>query len=204
MRNITIAQVEEALPKIAKVLKIYIRLIDRLHAVDVSLDQEFRSDYKKLFSSWLWWKNRSEEFRDAYFQFLELNKNNEGLTFEEVLDYLREIGGQEQAVYSSALLSVINPKMPVCSEQVQINLDLRLPRYKSKEHAKKIVAVYEKICLRAFQELPNRSTTGWQIREIGEAIKGRRCYDSLNFLSTEIKEDSHVRPQSGYPTFAGL
>jgi len=36
------------------------------------------------------------------------------------------------------------------------------------------------------------------VREIGGAIQGRTCYDSLEILSLEIKENNYTRPQSRY------
>ena len=125
MATIEIPQVKDTLPKIATGLKKYISLQDRFHNVNVSENRQFQEDYTGFFG--MHWK--SEEFRAAYFRFMEERKHDMGLTFDSVLNHLHGIEGSVEASFASKLLAMVKPDMPVLDSHVRENLGIEKPAW---------------------------------------------------------------------------
>jgi len=122
MAKIDISQVQNALSRtiMEEALEKYLRLLERLHEVIVSEDMQFRTDCNYFFRI----RQKSEKFYDAYYEFMAQQKNNESLTFEEVLNHLYKTAGSIEGSFASKLLSMINPDMPVLDSRV---LEIREP-----------------------------------------------------------------------------
>ena len=117
-------------------------IMRRVHDADVSADAEFQKFYNGFYRM----RQRSADFYKTYYAFLERNKNNLDLTFEEILSYLYEETDSIHASFSSKLLATINPNMPIWDKFVLQNLGLRTPYYYEKDRISKTVLLYQRIC----------------------------------------------------------
>ena len=143
MSKITIAQVKKVLPKIAPGLQKYLCLRCRFHEVNVLKCQQFQTDCNHFFRI----RQKSKEFYDEYYRFMEKHKNDESLTFEAVIDHLHRKTGSVEASFASKLLSMINPDKPVLDSRVLATLDIKRVRHSdSKEWIKRNKDTYNAIC----------------------------------------------------------
>ena len=120
----------------------YCRIMERVRAVDVSADADFQKAYNGFYRI----RQRPADFYRCYYGYLEQNKNNEALTFEDVVTYLYQQTGSIHASFSSKLLATVNPDMPIWDKYVLQNLGLRTPYYYEKDRLEKIILLYQKIC----------------------------------------------------------
>ena len=123
-------------------IKKYNWIMEHVHEVDVSADAEFQ----KFFNGFYRMRQRSAVFYKSYYAFLERNKDNKNLAFEDILTYLYEETGSIHASFSSKLLATVNPNMPIWDKFVLQNLGLRTPYYYEKDRLQKTVQLYQKIC----------------------------------------------------------
>ena len=114
----------------------------KVHETDVSIDAEFQ----KSFNGFYRMRQRPAAFYKSYYAFLEQNKNNRELTFEDILTYLYDETGSIHASFSSKLLATVNPNMPIWDKFVLQNLSLRTPYHYEKDRLQKTVQLYQKIC----------------------------------------------------------
>ena len=128
--------------KIEAGLKKYCYIMEHHHAVDVSTDRDFQKAYNGFYRL----RQRSADFYACYYGYLEQQKNNAALTFEDVLTYLYENTGRVEASFSSKLLATIRPELPIWDTFVLKNLGLRAPYYKCKDRLKRVAALYDQIC----------------------------------------------------------
>ena len=138
-------------------------IMHRVHEADVSADAEFQKFYNGFYRM----RQRPADFYKAYYAFLEKNKDNLSLTFEDILTYLYKETGSIHASFSSKLLATVNPNMPIWDKFVLQNLGLRTPYHYEKDRLQKTIHLYQCICdwyktdqakekLREFNELfPN-------------------------------------------------
>jgi hypothetical protein len=133
-------RVEFALGKIEVGLTKYLNLMDQVHKVDVSEDNEFQKRYNGFYRM----RQRKPIFYKDYFDFMEANKNK-GITYNEVLNHFYEKFGRIEASFSSKLLATINPNMPVWDEFVLQNLNLKKPTYSDKNRLNKTIDLYSQI-----------------------------------------------------------
>ena len=111
-----------------------------------TLDKTFDDNYKKNFNAY-YGVRRNEKWRNAYYDFFEKNKNNENITFEEIIEYLCD-NTEEKNVepsFSSKMLATINPNKPIWDKYVLKHLKIRV---KEKDKDKKIeeaINIYKKI-----------------------------------------------------------
>ena len=117
-------------------------IMNRIHETDVSSDAEFQ----KFFNGFYRMRQRPASFYKSYYTYLEKNKNNKNLTFEEVLNYLYQETGAIHASFSSKLIATVNPDMPIWDKFVLQNLGLRTPYHHEKDRLKKIISLYQRIC----------------------------------------------------------
>lgn len=128
-------------------LENYTNLMNGFHKEKGSSDAEFRKDYKGFFNV-----RRDEDFSAVYFEFMEEHKNDDKkLTFEEILRYLYDkVKVKVKRVefsYSSKLLSVINPDMPVWDKFVRENLKMSVISGNTPEkRMEKAVTTYSCLC----------------------------------------------------------
>lgn len=119
----------------------YNRIMQRVHETDVLSDAEFQ----KFFNGFYRIRQRPASFYASYYTYLERNKNNENLTFQDVVTYLYQETGSIHASFSSKLLATVNPNMPIWDKFVLQNLGLRAPYSYEKDRLQKTVQLYQKI-----------------------------------------------------------
>ena len=133
---------EMILDRVAVGIDKYHRIMKRVHEVDVSTDMEFQ----KFFNGFYRMRQRSADFYKCYYRFLEVNKCNPSLTYEEVITHLYQETGSIHASFSSKLLATVNPNMPILDKFVLQNLGLRTPYYYEKDRLQKTIQLYQQIC----------------------------------------------------------
>jgi hypothetical protein len=80
---LNIDKVNVALEKVKPGLDKYIAIMDRVRQVNVSSDKDFQRMYNGFYRV----RQRSEDFYNKYFSYMEENKNN-NLSYEKTLEYL--------------------------------------------------------------------------------------------------------------------
>ena len=133
---------EKMLDRVEIGLAKYQWIMRRVSETDVSSDAEFQKFYNGFYRM----RQRPTDFYKTYFAFLEQNKDNSDLTFEEILPHLYEKTGSIHASFSSKLLATVNPDMPIWDKFVLQNLGLRTPYYYEKDRIQKTVQLYQRIC----------------------------------------------------------
>lgn len=116
-------------------------IMQRVHETDVLSDAEFQ----KFFNGFYRIRQRPASFYASYYTYLERNKNNENLTFQDVVTYLYQETGSIHASFSSKLLATVNPNMPIWDKFVLQNLGLCAPYSYEKDRLQKTVQLYQKI-----------------------------------------------------------
>ena len=135
-------RMEKILDRVKIGLAKYQWIMSHVHETDVSSNAEFQKFYNGFYRM----RQRPADFYKTYYAFLEQNKNNLDLTFEEILAYLYEETGSIHASFSSKLLATVNPNMPIWDKFVLQNLGLRTPYYYEKDRLQKTVQLYQRIC----------------------------------------------------------
>ena len=146
MRKITIAQIKEALTVTVMETKLrqYRYLLNNIHQVDVSINEEFQKVYCDFFQLRI-----EKKFHAGYFGYMNKHKRNEKLSFEKVLRQIYDMTERVEASFASKLLSMVNPEMPVLDSHVLKKLCIEPIRYsadKEKRIQRSIVA-YTAICM---------------------------------------------------------
>lgn len=116
--------------------------MEQVNKTNVKNDMEFQ----KKFNGFYRMRQRSKEFYECYYDFLENNKNNKNLTFEEVLQNFNNKLGRVEASFSSKLLATVNPMMPIWDTFVIKNLNLKIPYFSDKNRIIKVISIYNEIC----------------------------------------------------------
>ena len=117
-------------------------IMKRVHKTDVSSDAEFQ----RAFNGFYRMRQRPASYYASYYTYLEKNKNNQDLSFEDVTTYLYQETGSIHAPFSSKLLATVNPDMPIWDKFVLQNLGLRTPYSYEKDRLQKTIQLYQKIC----------------------------------------------------------
>ena len=133
---------EIILDKVETGIDKYNWIMKRIHEVDVSTDAEFQKHYNGFYRM----RQRPTNFYKSYYIYLEQNKYNQELTFEDIVTYLYQETGSVHASFSSKLLATVNPNMPIWDKFVLQNLGLRTPYYYEKNRLQKTVQLYQRIC----------------------------------------------------------
>ena len=120
----------------------YSWIMKRVNEVDVSVDTEFQRFYNGFYRM----RQRPADFYACYYAYLEQNKHNRDLTFEDIVTHLYQKTGSIHASFSSKLLATVNPDMPIWDEFVLQNLGLRTPYHYEKNRLQKTVQLYQRIC----------------------------------------------------------
>lgn len=128
----------------------YIEIIEKFKDVDVSSDR----DFQKLFNGFFKIHSRSKEWYEGYYGFFQ-NHKNENLKYEDIINFCYntlELKGKEhpvEASFSSKMLAVINPDMPILDSQVMANMGLgEITGKESKDKLKSAKKKYAEICRR--------------------------------------------------------
>jgi hypothetical protein len=118
----------------------YVFIIKELLKREISKDL----DYQRVFNAF-YVVRRDTKWRQTYYNYFELQKQNSNLTFEDVIRYLYLKTGQVEASFSSKLLSTVNPNMPIWDAYVLKNLGLKMKAGKPKDRMEQAIRLYEEI-----------------------------------------------------------
>ena len=120
-------------------LPIYWNIMKSVHNTNVSTDTRFQHDYKSFYGMH---RYTDATFCKAYFEYLEENKNNKSLSFENVITHLYHCTDTVQPSFSSKLLHTINQDMPILDSRIIYHLKLKtLPYY-----FPKVLYYYNDLC----------------------------------------------------------
>lgn len=128
-------------PELERGLRQYLLLHDMFDkSVDFRSDNEFQTKFFGFYRV-----RRNCAFRSMYFDFMEKEKSNKLLDFEDVLKYLYSSTARIEASFSSKLLATINNDMPVWDKYVLENLKLQAPPQNSRNRFNKTIELYKRI-----------------------------------------------------------
>ena len=130
------------LDRVQSGIKNYNWIMKRVQETDVSTDATFQ----KFFNGFYRIRQRPASFYQCYYTYLEQNKHNAQLTFEEIVTYLYAETGTIHASFSSKLLATVNANMPIWDKFVLQNLGLRTSYSYEKDRLQKTILLYQKIC----------------------------------------------------------
>ena len=172
--------------KIEAGLKKYCYIMERLHKIDVSTDRDFQKAYNGFYRL----RQRSADFYACYYGYLEQQKNNAALNFEDVLTYLYENTGRVEASFSSKLLATVRPELPIWDSFVLKNLGLRAPNYNCKNRLRRVAALYDQIC-RWYQS----GKAAECVAEFDGLYPGTNITDTkkADFILWQRREQIHIR-----------
>lgn len=180
-----IANCMEALKRAENGIGKYLWIMDRLHKVNVYEDSEFRKAYNGFYRM----RQRSGQFYDAYYSFIEENKRRRDVTFGEVLGHLKTETGRMEASFSSKLAATINPKMPVWDKYVMKNMGIKVPGYSVKNRQEKILDAYEQL-VKEYEHLLESNEGQMMIKAFNEMYP---CYGvtdlkKIDFILWQTRE----------------
>ena len=93
---------------------------------------------------------RNIEWRNKYYHFLENNKTNKNISFEEILKHLNSFNNWVEASYSSKMLATINDQKPIWDRLVLKSVNLKVPTGKKEIKLQKTIEMYD--CLEKMYE----------------------------------------------------
>lgn len=134
--SLSIAQIDAAVPRIAKGLEQYVRLQSAALNDRSFEDRMFRRRFNHFYRV-----RRGPEWQSAFYAAMA-RARKERLSFAAVLELLHESTGRYEASFGSKLFATINPSTPVIDSVVLKNLGLRLPSANASERAEKICEVH--------------------------------------------------------------
>ncbi len=138
--NLTTAQVQAALPRIAVGLAKYTWLQNEFLVREVSGDTEYRKRYGAFYRV-----RRNVQWRDAFFQILERAKSTP-VSFDEALRALHAETGRVEASFASKLVATLDPVQPVIDSVVFKNLGLKLPTAAAVDRFSEIQDLHRRLC----------------------------------------------------------
>lgn len=118
----------------------YLQIMYRLHKTNVHLDREFQKSYNHFYRI----RQRSQEFYNCYYWFMEMSKNSNP-SFAETLQYIKKYHGTYEASFSSKLIATINPTNPIWDKMVIGELGLKAPSSTCQNRMGKIIDIYQSI-----------------------------------------------------------
>ena len=162
--DLTKAQIDAALPKVATGLKQYQWLQANRDASDLRRNVLYRRRFNTFYRV-----RRNQAWQNAFYELLEaLKLKGKTVSFAEILDSLFKATGRYEASFASKLLATIKPQMPVIDSVVLRNLRLRLPYAGSKERLNRIQQLHDRLlfCFSTFLETENGRYLVRRFREL--------------------------------------
>jgi hypothetical protein len=135
----TEAQIETAIENALVGIDKYINIMDSLHTVNVSTDADFQRRYNGFYRM----RQRTAQWYQNYYTYLENNKNNRDLSFNKVLDYLYENTNTCSPSFSSKFVATINPDKPIWDQWILKNTGHHEPRYGQADRVPMTNAIYQ-------------------------------------------------------------
>ena len=143
----------------------YHYLIHKKNSSDIRKNKEYQKIFNKFFMV-----RRDEAWRKVFYDFFEENKNNSKIKFEDILIYLYKKTGNIEASFSSKMLAIINPNMPIWDQYVIQNFDIVIDGKSKQERLEKTIEGYKEILL-IEKELLKREDIQRSIKEFKNEFK---------------------------------
>jgi hypothetical protein len=135
--DLTRAQIQRALPRIAPGLERYRWLQAHRDAADLRTDPVYRKRFNHFYRV-----RRGTDWQDKFYGLLETRKHHV-VSFAAVLHALHQATGRYEPSFASKLVATIRPDMPVIDSVVLRNLNLTLPRYNLRDRAARLEHLHE-------------------------------------------------------------
>lgn len=180
------AKVEKSLGKLESGLNKYLLIMKDFHNIDVSKDLDFQKKYNGFYRM----RQRKVDFYEDYFAYMQENKRNVSLTYQDVLTHFYEKFNRIEASFSSKLLATINPNMPIWDSVVMCNLGLKKPSYSCKDKLAETINIYTQIKSWYEDFLASDEAREW-IRLFDEKYNGIEITDikKIDVILWQIRED---------------
>ena len=133
-------QIVDAIGKARKGITQYLAILDTVHRVDVSHDR----DFQKMFNRFYRVRQRSAEWYEVYFRYLE-NSKIAPPSFDAALDYLWSTLGRYEPSFSSKLVATLVPDQPIWDRFVLENTRIEAPSYAARNRVHTAKTVYRSI-----------------------------------------------------------
>ncbi len=117
----------------------YCKIMQRVKSVDVSKDIIFQSQYNGFFKV-----RRNYEWRRIFYELLESLKTQPA-NFTTIITTLFEKTGSIEAVYSSKMLTTLNPNKPILDNFILQRLGMQLIGKNKYEQLQNSIALYDEI-----------------------------------------------------------
>lgn len=137
----------------------YKYIIEEKNNCNISTNHEYQKNFNKFFMI-----RRDEKWREIYYTYFEKMKNNTNISFEEIIKYMYSKTGNIEASYSSKMLAIINPNMPIWDQYIINNLELKVEGKTKKERLNNTICVYNEI-IKKEKELLKRHDVKQSIKE---------------------------------------
>lgn len=119
----------------------YQSIMNQFESIERLIDDSyFQTKYKGFYRV-----RRNAAFCEIYFKFMQDNRSNKEITFEETLKHLHTNLDRVEASFASKLIATINPYLPVWDKEVlgNINSELNYTNLKTNDRINLCVDKYE-------------------------------------------------------------
>jgi hypothetical protein len=142
----------------------YAFLRERLHASDITDDRDFQRRFNGLYRV----RQRTEEWKSAYYGLMERYKHTPTPNFAAILNELHTATRRIEASFASKLVAIINPNCAVYDSIVAQNLCFTPPRphRPPEQRLRELVLLYERLT-----ERMNRLIRNHRFPAISEALE---------------------------------
>lgn len=154
-RESIVAAIRKAQKRIAQ----YIELVDLFGATDVSIDNHFQ----RLFNLFYHVRHKTGIWHKTYYFYMQQQKGN-APDFSTVLRYFASKMGRYEPSFSSKLIAIHNPTLPIWDSVVLNNTGITAPWYSDPQRLYKAEKKYRQIQVWYFNYL--RSNEGKAIVEL--------------------------------------
>jgi hypothetical protein len=138
--QLSIEQIDTAIPKLEKWLKQYICLQYKFNELEnFHNDKNFRREYNHFYRV-----RRNAVWQNVFYELMARAKK-ERLQFPVILYDLQQATSRYEASFASKLFATLNPSAPIIDSVVLKNLGLRLPHASVRDRAAKIVEIHQKL-----------------------------------------------------------
>lgn len=139
-RRMQANEIGKAIEKARKGISQYLEIMHLFPLVNTSTDR----DFQKKFNGFYRIRQRSKEWYDVYFSYMEKGKKQVVL-FDNVLDHIHEILGRYEPSFSSKLVATLYPNQPVWDSFIIKNTGQEAPSYTAKYKFEKAKIVFQNI-----------------------------------------------------------
>jgi len=120
----------------------YLLIMQSVENLNVQTDK----DFQKLFNGFYRIRQRSKEFYESLYYYLEQNKSKD-TSFEQTLAFFFEKLKRLEPSFSSKIVATINPNLPVWDSEVLKRLNIKISSYSQDKETrfKQLVKIYDDI-----------------------------------------------------------